>query len=451
MKKDQQILLTEGPILKSLTKLAMPIMASSFLSTLYNITDMAWIGLLGSKAVAGVGTAGMYLWLSNGLASLARMGGQVHLAQCIGRKERDQAESYAHAAVWLSILLGIIYSVICLVFTNELIAFFKLGDQETITDAVLYMKITCGFILFSYLNTTLTGMYTAQGDSQTPFIANLFGMVFNMVFDPILILGIGPFPRMEVVGAAIATVSAHIVTTLILLDGIRKTTREKNVLKGMNVLRKPQTKYLKNVCKLGAPTALQGMIYCGISMVLTRMISGFGAEAVATQKVGGQIESITWNAADGFAAALNAFVAQNYGARKMERVKKSYTVSFGTMAAWGGFITLLFIMFPEQIAGIFFHEEKAISTAVGYLIIVGLSEAFMCVELMTAGALSGLGKTAVSSVISISLTALRIPLALLLYQTSLGVKGIWWALSITSILKGTAFYLAFRYYSNKLK
>ena len=73
--------LTKGPILKTLTKLAIPIMASSFLGTLYNITDMAWIGLLGSKAVAGVGVGGMFTWLSQGLASMARMGGQVQVAQ----------------------------------------------------------------------------------------------------------------------------------------------------------------------------------------------------------------------------------------------------------------------------------------------------------------------------------------------------------------------------------
>ena len=83
--------LTKGPILKTLTKLAIPIMASSFLGTLYNLTDMAWIGLLGSKAVAGVGVGGMYTWLSQGLASMARMGGQVQVAQCIGKGNRDRS------------------------------------------------------------------------------------------------------------------------------------------------------------------------------------------------------------------------------------------------------------------------------------------------------------------------------------------------------------------------
>lgn len=451
MKKDQQILLTEGPILKSLTKLAMPIMASSFLSTVYSITDMAWIGLLGSKAVAGVGAAAMYVWFAQGVVALARMGGQVYVAQSIGRGDRKSAENYAHAAVWLTVVFAILYAAVCLIFTDPLIAYFKLGDAETAADAKVYLQITCGLIIFLYLSRTLTGIYTAQGNSNTPFVANLFGVIINLVLDPILILGIGPFPRMEVVGAALATVFSQMVTAWIMIAGIRKMPKEQNILKGIPLLKKPDSIYIKEVCKMGAPTAVQSTIYCGISMVLTRMISGFGPEAIATQKVGGQIESITWNAADGFAAALNAFAAQNYGAKKMDRVKKGYTISFWTVTLWGAFIMLLFLIFPEQISCIFFHEEKAIATSVGYLIIVGLSESFMCVELMTAGGLAGLGKTKESSVISVSLTALRIPLAMMLGSTSLGVNGIWWALTITSVLKGIAFYIAFKYYSNRIE
>ena len=103
-----------------------------------------------------------------------------------------------------------------------------------------------------------------------------------------------------------------------------------------------------------------------------------------------------------------------------------------------------FILFPGSIAGVFFHEEKAIEIAVDYLIIVGLSEAFMCVELMTIGALSGLGKTRLCSMISITFTAARIPLALVLSRSVLRLNGIWWALTLTSVAKGLIFYLVFR-------
>ena len=120
--------LTKGPILKTLTKLAVPIMASSFLGTLYNITDMAWIGLLGSKAVAGVGVGGMYTWLSQGLASMSRMGGQVQVAQCIGRGDRKEAHKYAQAAVQLATLMGVLYAFVMLLFLHPLVGFFQLQD-----------------------------------------------------------------------------------------------------------------------------------------------------------------------------------------------------------------------------------------------------------------------------------------------------------------------------------
>ena len=425
-------------------------MASSFLGTLYNITDMAWIGLIGAKAVAGVGVGGMFTWLSQGLVSLARMGGQVQVAQHIGRREQEEAHGYAQAAVQMSALLGILFAAVVLILLKPLIGFFKLEDAEALAAAFSYTKIACGLIMFSFLSLTLTGLYTAQGDSKTPFAANLVGLAVNMILDPVLILGSGPFPRLGVTGAAIATVTAQFIVMSILVMRIFVTKKE-NVLKGIQLFEKIPRKYARGICKIGIPTALQGMAYCMISMVLTRMVSGFGAEAIATQRVGGQIESVSWNTADGFGAALNAFIGQNYGAGKMDRVKKGYRASLITVGVWGLFITLLFVCFPEQISGVFFHEPTAIATAVGYMIIIGYSEAFMSVELMTVGALSGLGKTHLCSVISITLTSARIPLAIFLSGTALGLLGIWWALTATSVVKGIVFVMAFYWITARMR
>ena len=439
--------LTKGPILKTLTKLAIPIMASSFLGTLYNITDMAWIGLLGSKAVAGVGVGGMFTWLSQGLAAMARMGGQVQVAQCIGRGERDRAHGFAQAAVQLATLMGMAYAVISLLFTRQMVAFFQLTDPEAQTAALSYTKIACGLIVFSFLTLTMTGLYTAQGDSKTPFLANLIGLITNMILDPVLILGPGPFPKLGVVGAAIATVTAQAIVMTIMILGVIIQKKE-NVLKGIRLTAKIPKEYLGGLCRIGIPTAIQGMAYCAISMVLTRMVSAYGAEAVATQRVGGQIESISWNTADGFAAALNAFIAQNYGAGKMDRVRKGYRASLWTVGIWGLLISFVFICFPQAIADIFFHEPKAVATAVGYLVIIGFSEAFMCVELTTVGALSGLGRTRLCSIISITFTSARIPLAIILGGL-IGLSGIWWALSVTSIVKGIIFTCTFLWITRK--
>ena len=442
--------LTKGPILNTLTKLAIPIMASYFIGTLYNITDMAWIGQLGSKAVAGVGVGGMFTWLSQGLSSIARMGGQVQVAQCIGRGDREKAHGYAQVAIQLAFYMGLIFALISLIFVHQMVGFFNLTDPEAYSAAVSYTRIACGLIVFSFLAVTLTGLYTAQGDSQTPFWANLIGLATNMILDPILILGPGPFPKLGVIGASIATVTAQFIVMGIMVLGVMRQKKE-NVLKGIRLAAVIPGSYLKGICQIGIPSGIQDMTYCFISMILTRMVSGFGAEALATQRVGGQIESISWHTADGFAAALNAFTAQNYGAGKMDRVKKGYRASLLTVGIWGLLVTAIFVFAPNTIARIFFHEPKAIAIAVSYLIIIGLSEAFLCVEITTIGAISGLGKTHLCSIISILFTSMRIPLAIVLGNTSLGLDGIWWALSYTTMIKGIIFTATFFWITRRKK
>lgn len=443
MNTKKQINLTENAIPQTLTRLALPIMASSFLSTAYNITDMAWIGMLGSRAVAGIGVGGMYVWLSQGLVSLARMGGQVHVAQKCGQNRPDEAAQFASAALRLTLAFGVMYALVCLIFTRPLIHFFKLDDAQTFAYADVYMKITCGLILFSYLNQTLTGLFTSQGDSKTPFIANLVGLLTNMLLDPLVILGIGPFPRLEVAGAAIATVLAQLLVMLVMFARLLGRAGEGNVVrKGLKPGR-TGSRYYREIFRIGVPTALQGTLYCGISMVLTGMVSSFGPGAVASQRVGGQIESIAWNTADGFAAALNAFVGQNYGAKKYGRIRQGYGFSLRILLLWGALVTVIFIFFAEPVAGVFFYEQEVISISVDYFRILGLGEAAMCVELMTVGALSGLGKTRLCSIISIILTGARIPLAVF-FTGFLGLNGVWLALTVSSLAKGIIFYITFQ-------
>ena len=181
------------------------------------------------------------------------------------------------------------------------------------------------------------------------------------------------------------------------------------------------------------------MIYSGISMVLTRMVTDFGDTAIAVQKVGSQIESVAWMTAEGFAAAINSFIGQNFGAGKTERVKGGYKKAAWIMAAWGLGSSALLIFGAEPVFRIFIHEPEVVADGIIYLQVLGLSQMFMCEEILTEGALAGLGKTMQASVISVIFTAARIPLALLLSATALGLSGIWWAITLTSVVKGFVF------------
>jgi Na+-driven multidrug efflux pump len=133
---------------------------------------------------------------------------------------------------------------------------------------------------------------------------------------------------------------------------------------------------------------------------------------------------------------MGAFAGQNYGAKKWPRVFKGYFVGMSIMSVIGILATGLLIFAARPLFSIFISEEETIRYGIVYLRILGLSQLFMCIEATTAGAFNGLGKTVPPSVVGISLNGLRIPAALLLSSTSLGLNGVWWAISISSILKG---------------
>ena len=446
MKKNIDLL--NGNILASLTELALPIMATSLVQTAYNLTDMAWIGMVGSDAVAAVGAAAMYTWLSSGVATLARMGGQVKSAHAYGEGNRREAVQYGKGALQLALVLAAVYGIITNLFAGPLIGFFHLNSFLVVEDAIVYLRIACGLILFAFIGQTLTGLYTASGNSRTPFVANCIGMGANIVLDPLLIFGLGPIPGMGVAGAAVATVTAQFIVSLVLVISMRK---EPVLAAQMRIWIPTPLSNIKTMVRIGFPAAIQSMLYCGISMVLTRFVTAWGDTAVAVQRVGGQIESISWMTADGFGTAINAFVGQNYGAGNLKRVKKGYMTASVIMFIWGIFTTCLLIFGAAPIFSLFIHEPEVIPAGADYLRIIGFSEMFMCVELMTVGALSGMGKTMEAAVITIILTAARIPLAVILGGTALGLNGIWWALTISSIVKGIIFFVYYLHIMKRMK
>lgn len=437
----QKIDLLNGPVFSSLTKLALPIMATSLVQMAYNLTDMIWIGRISSSAVASVGAAGMYMWFANGIAVLAKMGGQVKVGHALGAGEKNEACSYARNAIQLSLLLGFCYGILCLVFHHPLIGFFRLNSAEVIHNAEVYLSITCGLVIFSFLNQVFTGILTAMGNSRTSFLATASGLVINIFLDPVLIFGIDPFPRLDVTGAAVATVFAQAAVTVFFLISVRK---EPEIFMNLRLFSRPQISVLKAIIRIGLPSSVQSMMFTGISMIIARMVAGFGDAAVAVQKVGSQIESISWMTSDGFSAAVNSFIAQNFGAGNKERAKKGYRCAMMVVLLWGVFCTIVLVFFPAPIFRIFIPEDTVLPMGVDYLRILGVSQLFMCMEITTAGAFSGLGRTLPPSVVSISLTTARIPLALLLISTPLGLNGIWWSITISSICKGLVLTTVFR-------
>ena len=439
--------LLDGSIVGSLSKLAFPIMGASLIQMGYNLVDMIWIGRLGSGAVAAVGAAGMFLWMANGVTTVPRIGGQVTVGQKLGAGNQKEAAEYASCALRIGLFLGIIYGLICAVFNKPLIAFFKLNSPDVILDARLYLIIAGGMIIFFFLDQVIGGILAAMGNTVTTFRVTKVGLVIDLVLDPVLIFGLGPFPRLEVVGAALATVFAQMIVFVLYLKAIWNETI---IFRNLHLIRRAKKSQFNEIIKIGLPSALQDVLFSGISMVIARFVAGYGDAAVAVQKVGGQIESISWMMGGGFAMAVNSFVAQNFGAGRIDRVKKGFKTAMMIMGVWGMCNTFLLITFPEFFFSIFIREPDVIPMGVDYLRIIGISEIFICLEGAATGAFQGLGKTIPPSVVGITFNALRIPAVLLLSHTSLGLNGIWWVLTVSCIFKGTILPLWYHFGFNKM-
>lgn len=437
--------LTEGPIIKKLIALSLPIMGTSFIQMAYNMIDMIWVGRVGSSAVAAVGTAGFFTWLAMAFVLVSKMGAEVKVAQSFGRQDYECAKNYIRTALQINIGLSILYSLVLIFFKGPLIGFFHLGDQTVINMAETYLVAIVFGLPFYFINPVFTSIFNAVGNSRMPFFVNTCGLIVNMILDPIFILGIGNFKGLGVLGAAIATVIAQVVVSLLFLYNIIKSNYD--FLK-VNVLKNFNFKYAKTICKVGTPVAVQSGLFTVFAMILGRIIAVWGPIPIAVQKVGSQIESISWMTTEGLAVALGAFVGQNFGAKKFDRIIKGYKAILLIALGVGVFASILLIFFGNYVFSIFIPEKEAIIQGTSYLKILGYSQIFMCIEITTSGIFNGVSKTHIPSIISIVLTGARVPLAYILSSPNLlGINGVWWAVSLTSILKGIIIIIVLiRYY-----
>lgn len=421
--------------------MALPIMGTSFLQMAYNLTDMIWIGRLGSRAVAAVGTAGFFPWLGFAIIRLSQIGAEVWVSQSVGKRDEAGARKYARSAVQMNFILAALFTLFIIAFRDGLIGFFNIDDTWVNEQAIAYLVIVAGAMVFQFSNQVFSGVFNGSGDSRSPFLINTIGLVANMVLDPLLIFGGFGIKAMGVVGAAYATAASQILVFIVFWFVIKRQTRE---LFHFHIFKKPDFDAMRDIFKTGFPVGIQSGAFTIFAMIIGRVIATWGPVPIAVQKVGSQIEAISWMTASGFSTALGSFTGQNYGAKQWERIKQGYYVAMRIMTVVGVFATLLLIYGAEPLFKLFIQEPESVAVGVRYLQILGLSQLFMCMEITTAGAFNGLNKTLQPSFVSIFFTGLRVPGAILLSSTALlGLEGVWWSISMTSVMKGIILFVWF--------
>ncbi|PAT02444.1 hypothetical protein CI105_00295 [Candidatus Izimaplasma bacterium ZiA1] len=425
--------LTKGNILSSLLFLAVPTLLTSLVQMTYNLTDMFWVGKVGNigldatAAIAAVGTAGYYTWLGFGLILLAKIGTSVMVSQSAGADDDESVKGYASTGLVLMAILAVIYMTLGYFGSELFIGLFGIEEDIIVVDAVSYVRIVSMFGFGFFFVNLFNGIYDGLGKTLNTFYITSIGLVLNIILDPIFILVF----KMGVNGAAIATVISQLVILSIYIYIYSSRFKPFKI----NMKEQFSKSKLFKIIKIGMPVGLQSILFTLISLKLAALVADFGKPLIATQRIGSQIEALAWMIASGFQVALAAFVGQNLGAKKYDRIRNGYFTSLKLLIPYGIFVNILLFVFAEQLFSIFINDPVTVSYGKEYLQILSVSQMFMIVELGTAGAFNGLGKSYAPSIVGITFTGLRIPFSML-FVTGFGVTAIWWVISVSSIVKG---------------
>jgi len=376
--------LTQGPILKQLFTLAMPIMATSFIQMAYSLTDMAWVGRIGSEAIAAVGSVGILTWMSTSISLLNKVGSEVSVGQAIGAQNEQATRAFASHNLTLSLLISLSWGALLFIFATPIISIYEL-EPHIAKMAVEYLRIIATAFPFVFLSAAFTGIFNAAGRSKIPFSINGIGLITNMILDPLFIFGL----NWGTTGAAIATWLAEATVCILFIYQLKQKKILWDDFRLFTTLKK---QYTHHILKIGLPVAVLNTLFAFVNMFLGRTATEQGGHlGLMALTTGGQIEAITWNTSQGFSTALSAF---------------------------------------------FVPEKAAYETGGVFLRIDGYSQLFMMLEITIQGVFYGMGRTMPPAVISVTCNYLRIPMALLFVSWGWGLPGIWWSISITSTMKG---------------
>lgn len=429
--------LTDGPITRQLFQLALPIMGTSFIQMAYSLTDMAWVGRLGSESVAAIGAVGILTWMTNSISLITKVGAEVSVGQSIGAQNSEEARKFASHNITIALLISLIWSCLLFAFAGPIIDLYKLSSDISL-QAVSYLRIVSTAFPFIFITYAFTGIHNGAGLSKIPFYISGIGLILNMILDPLFIFGF----NLGTNGAAWATWISQ-ATVMILF--IYRLKGKGKLLDGFSFFTRLKGKYTRRIIQLGLPVALLNSFFAVINLLMGRTASTYGGHiGLMTMTAGGQIEAIAWNTSQGFSTGLSAFVAQNYAARKKERVLSAYHTTLKMTAIFGLFCTLLFVFYGSEVFSLIVPEKEAYEAGGVFLRIDGYSMLFMMLEITMQGLFYGTGRTVPPAIISIAFNILRVPLAIGLAATGLGITGVWWAISISSILKGITAFIWFR-------
>ncbi|HET9004556.1 MAG TPA: MATE family efflux transporter [Gemmatimonadaceae bacterium] len=421
--------LVTGPLGRTILRVALPAVASMLLMTIFSSVDAYWVGTrIGSAGLAAVTAAIFWIWLIVSVAEMVSVGLTAVAARRHGERRPADAARTSGDALFLALALGATVAAIGLALLPTLFSLMATPHEVTaLGERYLGTYLFGAPLIFGFFVVDAT--FRAAGDTRTPFLLLSTSVVATLVLDPVLILGLLGAPALGIRGAAIATLATRGVVFLIGLVILRR--------RGMLVLGAPRWDAVMSIVRVGLPTAATGVFFSLIYVVIARIATPFGTPALAALGIGHRVESWLFMIGVGVAAAVAAIVGQSLGAGDTARAERAGWVSVGFVSVIGILVFVAQSLWAEQLAGLFTSDRLVIAEGGRYLRIAAWSQLFITAEIVLEGALGGAGATFPPMITSTSLTALRIPLALL-SVARWGTSGLWWTISLTAVGRAVA-------------
>lgn len=431
--------LTRGNLAAGIWKLALPTMVTSALYDLFNIVDMVFVGKLGPQAIAAVSISGVLMGLIRMGAMGISTGTVAMISRFVGQEDREAAQKVLGQSITLSLISSAVVALLGLLLAAPLVS--ALGAEEDVVAAgAAYLRIMCLGSITMFFSISLAAGMRGFGDAVTPMWALGIASLLNIGLDPLFIFGIGPFPRLEVAGSAIATVIARGVGSAILITVLLKGCRGIRAtgfgISGSGLMRR--------IIKIGSFSALRSLGMNVSRLVLIRIIATFGTFAVAAFGIGMRLRLFVLILGFGLGNATAVAVGQNLGAGRPDRAERGAWLSVLFFGFFIVFASILFVAIPQAVIGIFNTNPQVVRYGTSFLYFFVPSLFLLDFSVILGRAIDGAGDTRATMIITgIALVAIGIPMAWG-FSRMWGVNGVWAALIGSNAIQGLGMVLWFR-------
>ena len=349
----QNNLMTEGSIVKSLLLFALPLIFGNLLQQLYNTADSIIVGnFVGANALAAVGSSGSPIYLLIGFSQGLAVGAGVVVSQFLGAKDHQEAQEAVHTSLAIAVIMGLLLTVGGIACGRALLVAMN-TPAEVLGDAVTYIRIYFGGVLFSVVYNMTAGILNAAGNSRRSLIYLAWASVTNIVLDLVFIV----IFRMGVAGAAIATDISQLVSCVLSLRFLIKSTDDCRVIPRAIRLHK---KMAARIIRVGLPTGIQNMVISFSNVLVQASVNSYGAAAMAGFAAYMKIDGFNILPVSSISMAATTFVGQNYGAGRLDRVKKGTWVTLAMGLVYTLATGALLLLGQDVIMHLFTNDETVV-------------------------------------------------------------------------------------------